>query len=302
MENNFTQFLDNLRLTQNQREDAKKKYEGVINCLSRHFYDRSKNNGDQYLFGSYKTKTAIRPIEGGSDVDVLFKIDKDTYERYKNNTSGLLQECRNALKDTYSTTEEIHAWGKVVLVKFYDGTHNIEVLPALEKDDSKFCIPNTENGGSWDDFDPRSQIDAFQDSNETTGGLTRVCSMMIKNWVRNTSTLEYKSFSIVEDVILFTDKIYPDGKGNENYDVIIRDFFHFWIKRISDNDNKKSYFQTALDRANKAVEYEKEGKHIEASEEWRKIFTPSLFPHSDKNEEKRDETKHFSIAARPWSI
>ncbi|HAT61022.1 MAG TPA: nucleotidyltransferase [Prevotella sp.] len=302
MEENFIQFLDNLKLTQNQREDAKKKYEGVINCMARHFYDRSKNDGDQYLFGSYKTKTAIRPIEGGSDVDVLFKIDKDTYEKYKNNTSGLLQECRNALKDTYSTTEEIHAWGKVVLVKFCDGTHNVEVLPALEKDDSKFCIPNTENGGSWDDFDPRSQIDAFLDSNETTDGLTRVCSMMIKNWVRNTSTLEYKSFNIVKDVILFTDKIYPDGKGDENYDVIIRDFFHFWIKRISDNDNRKSYFQTALDRANKAVEYEKEGKHIEASEEWRKIFTPSLFPHSDKNEEKRDETKHFSIAARPWSI
>jgi hypothetical protein len=187
-------------------------------------------------------------------------------------------------------------------VKFCDGTHNVEVLPALEKDDSKFCIPNTEDGGSWDDFDPRSQIDAFQDSNETTDGLTRTCSMMIKNWVRNTSTLEYKSFSIVKDVILFTDKIYPDGKGDENYDVIIRDFFHFWIKRISDNDNRKSYFQTALDRANKAVEYEKEGKHIEASEEWRKIFAPSLFPHSDKNEENRNETRHFSTAPRPWSI
>jgi DNA polymerase sigma len=148
MEENFSIFLDNLKLTQNQREDAKKKYEGVINCMARHFYDRSKNDGDQYLFGSYKTKTAIRPIEGGSDVDVLFKIDKDTYEKYKNNTSGLLQECRNALKDTYSTTEEIHAWGKVVLVKFCDGTHNVEVLPALEKDDSKFCIPNTEDGGA----------------------------------------------------------------------------------------------------------------------------------------------------------
>jgi hypothetical protein len=32
-------------------------------------------------------------------------------------------------------------------VKFCDGTHNVEVLPALEKDDSKFCIPNTEDGG-----------------------------------------------------------------------------------------------------------------------------------------------------------
>jgi hypothetical protein len=302
MKENFSNFLDNLKLTQNQREDAKKKYEGVINCLTRHFYDRSKNDGDQYLFGSYKTKTAIRPIEDGSDVDVLFKIDKDTYEEYKNDTSGLLQECRNALKDTYSSTEEIHAWGKVVLVKFCDGTHNVEVLPALEKDDSKFRIPNTEDGGSWDDFDPRSQIDTFQDSNEATDGLTKACSMMIKNWVRNTSTLEYKSYSIVEDVILFINKIYPDGKGNENYDVIIRDFFHFWIRQISNNDNRRSHFQTALDRANKAVEYEKEGKHIEASEEWRKIFTPSLFPHSDKNEEKKDETKHFSTAARPWSI
>ena len=302
MKENFTQFLNNLRLTQNQREDAQKKYQGVIDCLARHFYDRNHNDCDQYLFGSYKTKTAIRPIEGGSDVDVLFKINKDVYEKYENNTSGLLQECRNALKDTYSTTDEIHAWGKVVLVKFCDGTHNVEVLPALEKDDSKFSIPNTEDGGSWDDFDPRSQVDSFQNSNETTFGLTRACAMMVKNWVRNTSTLEYKSYRVIEDVIQFTNKIYPNGKGDENYDVIIRDFFQFWMRRISYSDTRKSHFQTALDRANKAVEYEKEGKHIEASEEWRKIFNPSVFPHSNKNEEKRDEIKHFSSAAKPWSI
>lgn len=301
MEKNFSQFLENLKLTPNQREDAKKKYEGVINCLAHHFYDRGRNDSDQYLFGSYKTKTAIRPIEDGSDVDVLFRIDNDSYEKYKDNASGILQECRNALKDTYSITEEIHAWGKVVLVKFYDGTHNVEVLPAWEKSDNKFFIPNTEDGGSWETFDPRSQIGPFQESNDSTDGLTRDCIMIIKNWVRNTIAMKYKSFNVVQDVISFANSIYSNGKRDENYDVVVRDFFNYWVNRLSDNDERKGHFQTALNRANKAVQYEKDGKHIEASEEWRKIFDYQLFPHSDKNEERKNEINSFSTAPRPWS-
>lgn len=103
----FKDMLANIELTSAQKDDAKTKYSGVVDCLSRHFNGRNRNCHDQYLFGSYKTKTAIRPLESGSDVDVLFKISEEKYKQYENNPGGLLQEVRKALKDTYSTTDKI---------------------------------------------------------------------------------------------------------------------------------------------------------------------------------------------------
>lgn len=302
IENLFSDFIDNLSLTDAQRNDAKTKYTGVIDCLAKHFYNRDSNSNDQFLFGSYKTKTNIRPIDDGSDVDVLFKIDEDIYEKYEDNPSSLLQEVRKALKDKYATTEEIHAWGKVVLVKFCDGHHNVEVLPALENDDDTFKIPNTEDGGYWEEsFDPREQINSFDNSNSDTDGMTRELTKMLKNWVRNTSSLNYKSYLLVEDVISFLDDFYPNGKGSEKYDTIVRDFFIYKKNRLSSNDEKYSYFETAISRANKAVQYEKEGKHIEASEEWRKVFSPTMFPKAKENEQREQDVYKFSNAPKPWS-
>ena len=302
IENLFEDFIENLSLTDAQRKDAKTKYTGVIECLAKHFYDRNSNSNDQFLFGSYKTKTNIRPIDDGSDVDVLFKIDEDTYEKYKDNPSGLLQEVRKALKDKYTTTEEMHAWGKVVLVKFCDGHHNVEVLPAFENDDDTFKIPNTEDGGSWEEsFDPREQVNSFDNSNSDTDGLTRELAKMLKNWVRNTISLNYKSYLLVEDVISFLDDSYPNGKGSEKYDVIVRDFLIYKKNRLSSNDERISHFETAVSRANKAIQYEKEGKHIEASEEWRKVFDSSMFPKAKENEEREQDVYKFSTAPKPWS-
>lgn len=299
----FSKFICNLCLTDTQKNDAKTKYTGVIDCLAKHFYNRNSNSNDQFLFGSYKTKTHIRPIDDGSDVDVLFKIDEDAYEKYEDNPSGLLQEVRRALKDKHTTTEEIHAWGKVVLVKFCDGHHNVEVLPALENDDNTFKIPNTENGGSWEEnFNPREQIDSFRESNENTDGLTRELTKIIKNWVRNTSSLIYKSYQIIADVIDFLNKTYPNGKGNNKYDEIVQAFLLYKRSRLTSTDSKfSSHFETAIKRANKAVQYEKEGKHIEASEEWRKVFDCNLFPKAYENEQRRQNVRNFSNAPKPWS-
>jgi hypothetical protein len=302
IDNLFSEFIDNLSLTDAQSKDAKTKYTGVIDCLAKHFYDRNSNSNDQFLFGSYKTRTNIRPIDDGSDVDVLFKIDEGTYEKYEDNPSGLLQEVRKTLKDKYTTTEEIHAWRKVVLVKFSDGHHNVEVLPAFENNDDTFKIPNTENGGSWEeDFNPREQVDSFCESNKDTCGLTQELTKIIKNWVRNTSSLTYKSYQLVTDVIDFLSDTYPDGKGRNKYDEIVQAFLIYTKNRMTSNDSKYSHFETAITRANKAVQYENEGKHIEASEEWRKVFDDNLFPKADENEQQNQSFNHYNYAPKPWN-
>lgn len=299
MENNFKQFINDIQLSETQREDAKVKYQGVIDCLAHEFYDRNRNDNDQFLFGSYKTHTNIVPMDEMQDVDVVFKIDDDTYDQYKDNPEGLMQKCKNALQKKYSTTNKIRPWIKVVLVKFAENHHNVEVVPALEQDDDTFLVPDTRDGGSWEAVDYRKQIENFNDSNSATNGLTRSLCQVLKKWIRNTTTLDYSSYELMNDVIKFLDNFYPNGKEDNRYDEIIKSFFDYKKSRVSSSDSIYSYLSTAKDRAVKAIEYENEGKHIEASEEWRKMFGDK-FPKSDKNEVKESRENTFSNAPRPW--
>jgi len=297
IENLFDKLLETITLTENQQADARTKYNNVLDCLTHHFYDRHNNDGDQFLFGSYKTKTNIAPLDNGSDVDVLFKIDQKTYEKYKNNPSGLLQEIRKALMDRFTTSEKPRAWGKVVLIEFANGYHNVEVLPALETD-SSFLIPNTENGGSWEYFNPKKQIEDFLNSKNTD--LVRAITKLTKCWVRNTSTLSIKSYLILEHAINFVNSVYPNGKI-EDYDVIIKDFFNYLSNR-NDMTDVKNHIDTAKGRAVRAYEHRQSGRYILASQEWQKVFGSSFPLAKEDNISENLETKHCNSAPKPWYL
>ena len=130
MDKNFTTFIENITLTQAQSDDAKKKYTGVCEKLYDAYYTDDYDEGKKYLFGSYKTKTNVRPLTSDQDVDVLFKIPQETFDKYEayesNGQEALLQEVRDILKEKYTTTDKIKAWGKVVLVNFSEGHHNVD--------------------------------------------------------------------------------------------------------------------------------------------------------------------------------
>jgi len=301
MEEQFKQFTENIRLTENQENDAKTKYKGVCTKLHNSYYDSDYDGSTKFLFGSYKTKTNVRPLTENQDVDVIFKIPKETYERFKayesNGPSALLQEVKAYLKEKYTTTDKIKAWGKVVLVEFADNTHNVEVLPAYEKEDKTFIIPNSENGGSWDTFDPRKQIDEFHSSNGSTNGMTAELARMIKTWVNNTSTCEYKSFDLLNDVMCFFESNYENGADYSEYSTVVKEFFQF-LKENCD-DSIDSHVQTALNRATKACDFENENKPKEASEEWRKVFGTE-FPLVKSNPTEERSTRVFTYPSSPW--
>lgn len=301
MEREFSKFINEITLTPNQSDDAQTKYTNVCKKLYSHYYEGDYDDGKKYLFGSYKTKTNVRPLTEDQDVDVLFKIPQSTFDKFdqyaNNGQAALLQEIRNILKEKYTTTYTIKAWGKVVLVQFQYNHHNVELLPALEQEDSTFLIPNSENGGSWDTFDPRSEVKRFQTSNDNTSGLTRDLAKMLKAWAHNTTSMSYKSCQRLDDVIEFLDEFYPEGKGSASYAKIVFDFFDYMSTRC--DDDIKSYISTALSRARKALENEDSGKFIEASEEWQKVFGPQ-FPKAEEN--KREVSEEISSKpVRPWS-
>lgn len=273
---NFNKFYENLRLTSDQKEDAKTKYNGVCEKLHNHYYGTKYDGSTKLLFGSYGKRTNIRPPR---DVDVLFKIPKEIFERYNNyhsnGQSQLLQDIREVLSEKYTTTDKISAWGKVVLVQFADGTHNIELLPAYEQQNGSFLIPNSENGGSWETFNPKEGIDRINKSEEVTNGLTRKLVRMSKKWVEE-SNVGIKSYNLEDYVMSFL--ISADLTLEIQHHV--HNFFN-WLKFRVDQ-NIQSKIETALDRSTKALDFERSGKIEQALDEWVKIFG-NFFP---KNTEK----------------
>lgn len=303
MEREFSQFINEITLTSTQSNDAQTKYTGVCQKLYSHYYNGEYDAGKKYLFGSYKTRTNVRPLTEDQDVDVLFKIPQSTYDKFdqyeSNGQAALLQEVKNILKEKYTTTDTIKAWGKVILVQFQENHHNVELLPALEQEDDTFLIPNSENGGSWEVFDPRAEVERFRTSNDNTGGLTRELTKMLKAWAHNTTSMTYKSCKRLDDVIKFLEDLYPNGKESTSYAKIVFDFFDYMNTRC--DDDIKSYINTALSRARKALEYDNKEQPKEASEQWRLIFG-NEFPKVLSNPVKKNESQSIINPIRPWSF
>ena len=302
MKKQFTKFSENIRLTENQEKDAKTKYTGVCTTLHNSYYDNKYDGKTKFLFGSYKTRTNTRPLSENQDVDVLFKIPEETYNKYKdyegNGPSALLQEVKKILKKTYTTTDEIKGWGKIVLVKFTDNKHNVEVLPAYELKDRTYKIPNSENGGSWDNFDPREQVNTFLDSNSKTDLLTADLTRMMKTWVKNTSSLDYKSYTLLNHIMDFLKSNYKKGAAYSDYHFVIRDCFSY-LKKNCDS-SLDSHLETAYNRAVKACNFISEDKPKEASLEWRKIFG-NEFPLVKESPATESETRVFTSPSSPYA-
>lgn len=268
----FDEMLRRLKLTKKQKDDAKTKYTKVSKILHAEFYSNDYDGSTKLLIGSYGKRTNIRPPE---DVDLLFKISEEVYLQYEKSPAALLQRIRKRLSESYTTTEEIHAWGKVVLVEFADGTHNIELLPAFDIE-GVFMIPNTEGEGSWESFDVRTEMKAVQDSNTATDGVTRKLIKFIKRWSKYTTTVTVKSYRIEELVIAFLDQYSTE---NRRWSVLVKDFFA-WLSTLQDDDvvANSTQITTALSRATKAVAYEADDKTADACNEWRKVFGNRTFP------------------------
>lgn len=297
----FEKFIDNIKLTSAQRKDAKTKYTGVCKKLHDNYYPDIEYSGStKLLIGSYGKKTHIRPPR---DVDVLFIMPPEKFEQYQDNEgnsqSQLLQDIKKVLSEKYTTADKIKAWGKVVLVKFSEGVHNVELLPAWEKDDGTFIIPNTENGGSWEIWDPKTEIKNIKESDSKTGK-TKSLIRMIKRWTDNCS-VDLKSFQIENSVLDF----FSSNESNKPYAQLVRDFLIFFKGTVND-ESVKSHLTTAYNRAKKACEFEEKEKYDEATTEWKKIFGQDFYSQETSKSlstYKTPQIEDFSHCVPPkWPI
>jgi hypothetical protein len=267
-------FYENIKLTENQKTDAKTKYSGVCEKLHSSYYPDTQYNGNtKLLVGSYAKGTMIRPAR---DVDVIFIMPPEKFGDYNDNKtnpqSQLLQDVRRILSEKYPDTD-ISANEKVVVVKFVDPAHDVEVLPAWEVN-SNFCIPNSANGGSWEYYDYRGDIRKVKDSESKTGK-TKFLIRTIKKWSDNCS-VQVKTYEIEIVALSFFNTYSAPESSSE----LLVNFFEYF-KNSTNNDTVKNHLQTACNRATKARNFELEKKYDEAVEEWIKIFGSNFPKHID---------------------
>lgn len=141
----FTDFFANLAIS--NVSDISTRYRNITQRLNRDFWGSESESAHSWQIGSYGRRTAI---DGVSDLDMVFEIQKEDYDRYRNSKGNgpsiMLQEVRSSLLKRYPSSD-VRADGQVVGVKL--GGFRIEVLPAFPDADGNLytATPTTAEGG-----------------------------------------------------------------------------------------------------------------------------------------------------------
>lgn len=207
----FEQFRKNISV--GNAGDISTSYQSIITRLNKDFYSTDSNSTHCLQVGSYGRHTAIR---GVSDLDMLFELPWELYERYRtregNGSSQLLQAVRDSLKNRYHSTE-IKGDGQVVVVQF--AKFKVEVLPAFyRKDTNDYLHPDTNDGGDWKITRPQQEMGAMHSMNVRTNRNYKHACKMLRAWKNEhgvpmsgivIDTLCYRFFDACKD---YDDKSY----------------------------------------------------------------------------------------------
>jgi hypothetical protein len=278
----FGLLLDELKITQAQREDGETKRAGVTACLNRAYYGHSSDTANGILIGSWGKWTRVRPPP---DVDLLFLLPNDVYWRFErragNRQSQLLQEVKGVLAATYPRTD-LRGDGQVVVVPF-DSTA-VEIAPGFRCQDGSIIACDSNGGGRYPASSAEAEIAALADSDARWNGNTRALVRMTKAWKRE-KNVPLKSFWIERLAIEFLAAWRYSQEDVFYYDWMVRDFLAHMIARANGclvmpgigeviwlGDDWLSRAVTAHCHAVIACEREMANHETSAGAEWQEIF------------------------------
>lgn len=268
------------------------RYKRITARLNSDFWSTSSETTHSLYVGSYGRGTAIC---GFSDLDMIFQLPFDLYQRFDdyatNGQSALLQLVKQSIEKTYSGTS-IRADGQVIIVPFTDGA-SFEVVPAFLNTDNSFTYPDANSGGRWRITNPKPEIAAIRERNQSCNrNLVPLCQMM-RAWKR---TWDVPIGGLLIDSLAYrfiADWEYRD-KSYLYYDYMCRDFFRWMGEQDPDQEYwaapgseqrvyGKGLFQSkaniCLRLSKEAIENEtaQPKREWSAKKKWRDIFG-SEFP------------------------
>lgn len=281
---NFSIFCSNLRMSSNTISTIQNRYHQIAKRINYDYWSITSETLHSRYVGSYGRGTEIWT----SDIDMMIQLPYATYEKFEgyssNGQSALLQEVKNVVQKTYSTSH-VKGDGQIIGIDFADGI-NFEIVPAFINKDDSYTYPDSNNGGSWKTTDPQKEISAMNDrNNDTNKNLKRLCRM-IRAWKEN---CDVKMSGLLIDTLAY--KFIGNWEHkNESYlyyDYMSRDFFKYlkdidvnqsyWLapgsnRYVRKTDNFQSKASTAYNNAIDAISYENLGYSYLSKQKWREIY------------------------------
>lgn len=172
----FQNFCTAIRIKSSTVSNISYRYGRITKQLNTDFWGTDSSTSHSLYVGSYGRDTYIHV----SDIDMLFRLPYSVYERINshqgNKQSALLQEVRNSLKKTYTTTH-MRGDGQVLVIRWGDGVR-FEILPCFINKNDSFTYPDTNDGGKWKTTNLKPEIKAIKDANSAwNGNLKNLCRM-----------------------------------------------------------------------------------------------------------------------------
>ncbi len=289
----FKEFCNNLKIS--NKDDISTKYKNITQKLNESYWNKSSKIDNSLQIGSIGRKTAINGI---SDLDMLFEIPKEIFDKFSsynsNGQSALLQDVKNKLIERYPKTD-VSGDGQVVVVKFK--SVKVEVLPAYPKDDDSYYFPDSNDGGSWKITKPRLEIAAISDLNKDKNSNLKPLCQMVRAW-KNKKGLNMSGLLIDTFCYNFLNSTEEyDSRSFLYYDWMVRDFFKYLMELNDDQEywltpgssqyvyKKDKFVKKAKKTYNAILDAIKKNDRKNVNKKWRKIFG-STFPSNlkeDKN-------------------
>ena len=159
----FDQLIRGLELTEKEQQEASRQQNVVRDNLR-----GALTIIHDFLSGSYRRRTAIRPLK---DIDLVLVLDatrhRDLRSEPPQKTLGLV---RDALARAYPNAAPPRLQSRSVNIEFRGTEIGYDVVPAFRHDGGGYLIPDVDRG-SWIRSDPERHREACVAANEATGGM-----------------------------------------------------------------------------------------------------------------------------------
>ena len=280
----FENFCKEIRISEDDNDKIINRYHQITKRINIDYYDSISDTNHSLYIGSYGRDTEILT----SDIDMLIELPYSVYKQYNeyttNGQSALLQDVKNTIAKTYSTTY-LKGDGQIVSIKWYDGI-NFEILPAFVNKDGSYTYPDASSGGKWWVTDPKAEIEAIRSMNNLCNNNLKNLCRMCRAW-KEENNVDIKGITI--DVLAYkfiSTYVYKD-KSYLYYDYMSRDFFKY-LSEIDINQNSWKvmgsnryitdfgYFQykakQAYNKCIEAINYENKEQYSSSINKWREIY------------------------------
>lgn len=302
IKDDFDEFCNNIKL--DNFEDMQTTVKEITKKLNKHYYDVDDEESNMYIVGSIGRTTAIKST---SDLDILFDLPKEVYDRINDNDgnkqSQLLQEVKNVLKEKYPNTD-LKGDGQVVVINF--SKYTVELVPGFKQNDDSFKYPDTHDGGSWKTTNPIPEINECKKvDDDTNSNFTNICHML-RSW-KNKKGFKFKGLLIDTLANNFLEKKTEyKNCGYKDYLSLIKDVFEFlkdedkdqcyWFAIGSNqkiyNDDGGKFVNKAKESYNKIKDLNEDSKNL--NKELRNLFGKEFPKVQNEAEEKEQYTYDYT--------